>query len=119
LRELERFSSDDTSQLPPFWLAILPIVLPVLLIAGNSIVNVAGSASDQGSLGWLEFWGNKNTALTLAAAIALGTLMWQKRSSLRELAAALQAALAGGGVIILITAAGGAFGTTIKQTGIA
>ncbi len=119
LKDLERFSSDVPERLPPFWLAILPIVLPVLLIAGDSIFNKAGAEGGSIWLGWLAFWGNKNVALTLAAAIALATLMWQKRSSFRELGVALQAALAGGGVIILITAAGGAFGTTIKQTGIA
>jgi gluconate:H+ symporter, GntP family len=119
LKELERFSTDDTSQLPPFWLAILPIILPVLLIAGNSIFSVTDQQGGQTFRHWLAFWGNKNTALTLAAAVALGTLVWQRRSNFVELATSLQSALAGGGVIILITAAGGAFGKTIQQTGIA
>jgi len=48
----------------------------------------------------------------------LGTLAWQRRTSRRELAKAVQTALAGGGVIILITSAGGAFGATMQQCGV-
>jgi gluconate:H+ symporter, GntP family len=63
--------------------------------------------------------GDKNIALAIAAAVALITLVWQKRTSRQRLAEAVQAALASGGVIILITAAGGALGTMLQQTGVA
>ncbi|CAN5913821.1 hypothetical protein BH23PLA1_BH23PLA1_15520 [soil metagenome] len=62
--------------------------------------------------------GDKNVALVLAAAIALAMVVRQTKAGKREIAAAVQAALAGGGVIILITSAGGAFGSSINQTGI-
>jgi GntP family gluconate:H+ symporter len=67
----------------------------------------------------LDVVGNKNIALILGAAVAMLTLMWQKQTSRTELAAGIGSALASGGVIILITAAGGAFGHVLRQTGIA
>jgi len=62
--------------------------------------------------------GNKNIALAIATIIAIALLVWQRRESLSKLAEPLQGALASGGVIILITAAGGAFGGMLQQTGV-
>jgi len=62
--------------------------------------------------------GDKNIALSLGAAVALLTLVKQKRLSKKALAAAVQLSLASGGIIILITAAGGAFGHVLRQTAI-
>jgi len=125
--EMEELVQRDERELPPTWLALLPIVLPVVLIAGQTglttYLDAAGSAH---APHWLvvlqpivDTLGNKNIALILAAAIALVMLAWQKRTSRRELAAAVQTALAGGGIIILITAAGGAFGATMRECGVA
>ncbi|MCO6457177.1 MAG: gluconate permease [Pirellulaceae bacterium] len=127
LADLEALASRDASQLPPTWLSLLPIVLPVLLIAAQTGLKtyLDGTPSAE-QPAWLlavkpavDALGDKNVALVIAAAIALATLAWQKRSSGRELTAAVQMALAGGGVIILITSAGGAFGDAVRQCGIA
>jgi len=119
LAELEELSSRDESQLPPLVLAVLPIVLPVVLIAGYTVLKAQDAAFPAGVMSVAATLGNKNIALVIAAAIAMATLVWQKRSDLKELAGSVQAALASGGVIILITAAGGAFGGIVQQTGIA
>jgi GntP family gluconate:H+ symporter len=66
----------------------------------------------------LAFAGDKNIALLLGATIALGMLAWQKKASRAELARAVGVALGSGAVIILITAAGGAFGGVLQETGI-
>jgi GntP family gluconate:H+ symporter len=125
--DLERLAEIDETTLPPLWLSLAPILIPVLFIAGGTVVDMLlkGSADDEPA-GWLvalqpslELLGNKNIALILAAAIAIGTLVWQKRPSRAQLALAVQTALAGGGVIILITAAGGSFGHVLRQTNIA
>jgi len=126
LADLEKLAGRDERELPPTWLALLPIVLPVVLIAGqtglDSWLKTFRTASPPG---WmlaakpvLDTLGNKNIALIIAAGVALGTLAWQRRTSRRELARAVQTALAGGGVIILITSAGGAFGATMRQCGV-
>jgi H+/gluconate symporter-like permease len=62
--------------------------------------------------------GNANLALLLSAAVALVTLKFKRRLSLKELAQSQEVALMSGGVIILITAAGGAFGIVLKEAGI-
>ncbi len=115
--DLKELTGRDTSELPPLWLSLLPILLPVVLIAGYTIIKVM---KIQGAFVPLAAnLGNKNIALTIAMLVAVGTLVWQKRSKLRDLTASTQAALASGGVIILITSGGGAFGGMLQQTGIA
>ncbi len=127
LEELERSSHRPERDLPPVWLAVLPIVLPVVLITGSTGVTAWLDAIDpQRATPWLAGMeqivgtlGNKNAALILAAGLALAMLIRQKRGSPSKVSAAVQAALASGGVIILITAAGGAFGATMRQCGVA
>src|SRR5690606_38445615 len=63
--------------------------------------------------------GDKNVALVLSAIIAILTLVVKTRPSKEQFATAMQSAVASAGSIILITAAGGAFGGALKQTGVA
>ncbi len=127
IEELEASIRLSDAELPPLWLALAPIVLPIALIALATGLQtyLAGFEADDAPPAWvlqmaptLANLGDKNVALVLAAAVALGMVVWKKRAGKREIAQAVQAALAGGGVIILITSAGGAFGKTINQTGI-
>lgn len=126
LKELEKMTQRDESELPGFFLSLLPILLPVLLIGGDSLINQLWGKLDPATLaGWqaslLSFFGrfgDKNLALVISAAVALGVLMGQRRKTREELNQAIQSALACGGLIILITAAGGAFGGVLQQTGI-
>ncbi len=117
LAELEAVSKRDVSELPPFWLSLTPILLPVVLIGGDSILDLWPVNETLKQV--FETLGNTNIALTLSAIIAMLTLAWYKRTSAKEMANSMQAALASGGVIILITAAGGAFGSSLQQTGVA
>ena len=120
LADLEELSQRDESQLPPLLLALMPIVLPVILIAGFTVIKTFKLvASDHAVYQLAATLGNKNIALTIATAIAMGMLVWQKRTSLKDLGTACASALASGGVIILITAGGGAFGGMLQQTGVA
>ena len=126
LAELDQSARRHESQLPPLALSLLPIVLPVLLIGGNAVVislysKVPGIALAHWQTNLLTLastFGNADIALTISAAIALATLAWQKKERLQSLAHGVQTALEGGGLIILITAAGGAFGGVLQQTGI-
>lgn len=127
LAELENLSRRDERELPPLWLSLTPILLPVALIGGDAFVTSYFSglephflplwaAATQAALATL---GDKNLAVGLAAVIALATLAWQRRHAWKSLPETIESALASGGTIILITAAGGAFGTVLQQTGIA
>ncbi|GAB6165742.1 SLC13 family permease [Thermostilla marina] len=64
------------------------------------------------------FFGNANLALLLSAVIAMYTLVRHRKLTLQQLGKTTETALMSGGVIILITAAGGAFGGTLQQSGL-
>lgn len=117
--------ADD--ELPPLWLSLLPIVLPVLLISANTITDTLVSdptkaAIENGEvfnwLGVTALLGDPNLALLLSAAIAMTTLVRQRGLTLTALAKTTETALMSGGVIILITAAGGAFGAMLRESGV-
>ena len=111
--ELAAMANRDESELPAFFWSIAPILLPVLLIGGQTILKSFGHG-----VGLLNVLGDKNIALLLSAAIALVLLAVAKRRSLGELTDSVQSALASGGVILLITSAGSAFGGVLRDTGI-
>jgi len=124
--ELKRMAETDEASLPPFWLSVLPIILPVLLIAGKTFFGyLANSESSMTMAQWqrtifgtINNLGNPNVALTISAAIALLTFALWHRDRRKSTTTFLQNALASGGLIILITSAGGAFGGILQQTGI-
>ncbi|MGV3757238.1 MAG: GntP family permease, partial [Verrucomicrobiota bacterium] len=126
LKDMEKMTQRPESELPGFWLALMPILLPVVLIGSEGFITdawgkaAAGTlASWQSGLLWFfQKFGDKNIAISLAAGIALLTVVSQKRQSKKELGAAMQGALESGGLIILITAAGGAFGGVLQHTGV-
>ena len=94
--------------LPPLWLALLPVVLPVVLIGFNASY----------PHGWLiHTIGDKDMALTFGAIAALLPLIF--RAGKNDAAKAVGSALSSGAVIVLIIGAGGAFGGVLRQTGIA
>ncbi|HBE69089.1 MAG TPA: hypothetical protein DDW52_13145 [Planctomycetaceae bacterium] len=114
----------DFDVLPSFPLAILPVLLPVLLITLDTVFSTiyGETAKDNpdGTLasvgGWIQLLGNSNLAMILAALFAI-FLCWKVQGhSLKQLADHVEDALLSGGVIILITAAGGAFGALLAMT---
>jgi GntP family gluconate:H+ symporter len=102
---------------PGLLVSILPIILPVVLIAGNTVVTAAGGAGTRLAT-WFAVIGNPNLALLLATAIALAVYQRQRRPTPQAMAAMVEESLMSAGVIILITAAGGAFGAMLKEAGI-
>jgi GntP family gluconate:H+ symporter len=119
--ESDTASLSDAATLPPLWLSLAPIVLPVLLIgAGAAVENIkpAPGAARSGLLSVVRQVGEKNVALTIAAGLGLYLIASRKRDRAGS-AKAVGEALKEGGVIILITAAGGAFGYVLRQTEIA
>ena len=121
LADVEKSLEVDESRLPPFCLAILPVILPVILIAGLTTLKELPlwSGLDPNVKTLLTTLGEKNVAIAIAAVIGLLMLIRQKKQDLESLAMSVQKSLASAGVIILITAAGGAFGGVLRQTGIA
>lgn len=104
--------------LPPLWLSLAPIVLPVLLIAAGAAAETAKPSHASKWLLLVKQIGEKNVALTIAAAVGLYLIASRTRDRAGS-SKAVGEALKEGGVIILITAAGGAFGYVLRQTDIA
>ncbi len=180
-RDLENAEPQQLSSPVPLWEALLPVVLPVLLISGDTLVDtfkakdvaavvtqIDGDAvlSTQASFpsiatplsefavapsvgdtihvtpngravegvkpsvpfkpnSWNELkpysavFGNPALVLLLSMTIALITWVRWKKPGGDNFSKAVEAALLSGGLVILITAAGGAFGAMLKETGIA
>ncbi len=119
LTKLEEIAQRDNKSLPPLGLALLPVLLPIVLIAGNTILQKLIDDPPVGLANFLGLVGDKNIALIISAAVALGLLAMQKRGDKQALFDSVQSALASGGVVILITAAGASFGSMLQQTNIA
>ena len=113
LDELEELARHDEARLPSFFMSMLPIVLPVVLIASNTLSGALGAS--EGIREVTGFLGNPNFALLASAAVSLRLLARQKGYTLAQLAKPVEAALASGGLIILITAGGGSFGKMLVQ----
>ncbi|MBC7783745.1 MAG: GntP family permease [Burkholderiales bacterium] len=116
----------DESQLPGLMVSLAPILLPVLFIGGATVVSSAYSTQDvaamsggaQSVIGAINFLGDANVSLAIAAGVALLTWLMKKRPDQKQVNHAMSDALADGGQILLLTAAGGAFGGVLQQTGI-
>lgn len=99
---------------PSLLLSILPVMAPIVLISLASVTEVVAGSTPP----WMAFWGNKNIAMTVGTALALGLWVKQRQLTGGELWKAVGNPLEIAGVIILITSAGGAFGAMIKHSGI-
>jgi len=110
--------------LPPLWLAVLPVILPVILISMNSIAEafVKTSAVPRPARGGVAAFtavlGDPNLALLISAAISMYVLASKRKLSLKELGDTVHKSLMVGGSMILITASGGAFGAMLRLSGI-
>ena len=111
--ELQEIVDRPEEELPGFFVSILPVALPVILITAHSVWKALGNESDV-----LALLGNKNLAMFIATGVAMALLARSKGYNLKQLTTAIEPALREAGVIILITAAGGAFGGMLKETGI-
>ena len=126
LADIAAIANKDDKDLPKLGLAVLPAVFPLVTICIRSAVdafktpNIPLTSSDflNKILDIVLFFGDKNIALFMGAVFALLVLAYQKKSDKTALTAFTQNALMTGGGIILITAAGGAFGGMLQQTGI-
>jgi GntP family gluconate:H+ symporter len=116
LEQLQLSSDREQSGLPSIWLALTPVVLPVLLISG---VTIYESALDPGQTlpPMVKFLGDTNMALILAAAISLA-MAAAYLPDRQVLADQMQQAMQEAGLIILVCCGGGAFGAALQQSGI-
>lgn len=119
LAELRGITSQPESELPSFFAALLPVLLPILLISTASFMAAFGGPARFGSLyPVIEFVGNRNIALLIGALLAMRLVVRQRRLKWAGLTPLLGPALETAGMIILITSAGGAFGGMLRHAGV-
>lgn len=118
IAELKTWQEKDSSQLPSFFMSNLPILLPVALIAGKTIIDSMESPIPQIIRTFFDQAGEPIIALFIAVVISLIMLAKQHAYRLKELTKSVEDAIYSAGTIILITATGGSFGAMLQQTSI-
>ncbi len=121
--DLEEKSERPTSELPGLVESLLPIIVPVALIASNTIGDVAadqGLIADGGTVVTAtSFLGDANFALTVAALLAAYTYFRMEMDGDKNLFnTEITDAIKSGGNIIAITAGGGTFGAMLAVAGV-
>ncbi len=105
--------AQNAPTLPSLAGALLPMAVPVLLIALGVVVPQLGSASALSALA--AVLGHPLVALSIGCLLC-AALMWGRRS---EIAPAIERGVTLSGPILIITACGGAFGAVLKATPLA
>lgn len=104
-----------TAHLPSFGFALLPVVLPLVLISISTLLTTLGFKD-----GWsapLHFLGNPVIAL-LAGMLCGMWLLACNGGQKGDFSHVLEEAIVKAGPILIITGAGGMFGAMIKETGV-
>jgi len=126
LEDIKAITEKDDKELPSLGWALLPAIFPLVTICIRSAVEAFHKPTEPITnfpifdklLDIVLFFGDKNIAILMGAIFALWVLAEQKKTGKEKITAFVQTALMSGGGIILITAAGGAFGGMLQQSGI-
>lgn len=102
--------------LPPLWLSLLPIILPILLITSNTLAK--GLNASAALLDITGLVGHPVFALFISMVISMYLLASKRDLKLQQLSGKVEEALLSGGMIILVTAGGGAFGAMLRLAGL-
>ncbi|MGR3811993.1 GntP family permease [Jiulongibacter sp. NS-SX5] len=114
--DLQNFSAKTNNELPGLAISILPVLLPILLITGNTFSEIVFPKNVK-LISILKTIGDANFALLISALVAMW-LLWSQVKDHQKFKSFISEALSSAGMIILITSAGGAFGQMLQQTGI-
>ncbi len=120
MQDLRQIVDKPESELPSFFWSVVPVILPLFLIALASTFEALPGlkAGSPGFSQTVAFVGNRNMALIIGTVVALAILMRQRRLDLAGAARLIGPAFETAGVIILITSAGGAFGLMLRNAGV-
>ncbi len=108
-------------QAPGALRAFLPLLVPLVLIVGNTVteavIEAGGLAEDAPFAVLAGFLGNPVTALILGTLLAIYTLV-PTATDRKQVQRWLSDGAAAAGLIILITGAGGALGEVLRESGV-
>ncbi len=95
------------------WLALLPIFVPLVLIAISSFT---GTEQEGQWIAFLKFLGTPLVALSIGVLLAL--FQYGNDFSMGKVAKVVERSIEKSALVIMITGAGGAFGHVIKNSGV-
>ena len=104
-----------SDKLPSALLSFLPIVVPILLIALKSLVNMIDKGGQSIVSKILFLPGEPLFALSIGAVLAMLLI---KNKTIESMNSVFSEAIEKAGPILIVTAAGGMFGMVIKATGV-
>lgn len=104
---------NTTLRVPPFGLALLPILFPVVMILLKTVLSSFGKSNLI-----VNFLGDKTMALLVGVLISYLIAKYCGMTA-NAIEQSVSKALAGAGMVLLVTGAGGSFGAVISETGIA
>ena len=107
----------ERRKLPGFWISVLTILLPVLLMlvgSGADILSTPGSALNNG----LHLAGNDDLALLIGALVSFITLGTMRGFSREAILRFSNECLAPTATITLLVGAGGGFGRILQDSGV-
>ena len=107
----------EYGKLPPVGLALLPVLLPIVLITVSSLLKSLYPDSLSGVFSVIHFFGEPTIALL--TGVLCSFILIRKTESKITFNDIIDSAITKSGVILIITAAGGMFGLIIKETGVA
>ncbi|MDR1675787.1 MAG: GntP family permease [Tannerella sp.] len=120
--DLFRDSTDmEVKELPPFWLIVGIIVIPLVLIVANTVSGMWAKENGMEDAFWvhlLAFLGHPFIALLIATLIAIYVIGIRRGFTPASLLDLSTKALSPAGLIILVTGAGGVFKQLLVDSGI-
>jgi hypothetical protein len=87
LEDIKMNNLKEDAQLPSLWFSLLPILIPLVFICADTFINLNTGGTASSSLvvirltQFIHFLGDKNTALLIAALVALLLLISQKKGT--------------------------------------
>ena len=105
--------ADDIPATGP-WRALLPVLIPILLIVTKSVADPLLAPADL-FRSWLDFFGHPAIALPLGVGVVMSL---NHRRGMKVMSGWINAAVSRASSILIIVGAGGALGAVLQQSGI-
>lgn len=118
-KEFVDATQEREKELPSFMVSFLPILIPIVLIFGNTGLNAVNDATNSNInetfLSYIGFFGNPIIAVGLGLIFSIYTLAknYTREDTLEKMEDGIQTA----GIILLVTGAGGALGEVLRESG--
>lgn len=114
--EAQFFNNGPVQEMPPFWLSVLAVLMPVLLILAGLIISSLFPGTTGQTIGGLV--GSTDVALVLSTVFACVALTRTRGLSKDEISRHLSACLAPIAFVVLLVGAGGGFGRALIDAGV-